>query len=395
MKNNIIKFVTPVVILFCGVGAYALLEATKPEPEKKIELPRPLSVYVETVEQANVALLVATQGEVRARTEVTMVAQVAGKVVSVSKEFTVGGVVLPGVALIRIEDTDYRLAVSEAQALVAEAEVGVQEAQAMADVARKQLRNSSHASPLALKKPQLAQAQARLKGTMAALARAELALSRTRISLPFKGRLVSKSVDIGQFVSPGTPLGRAFATDVVEVILPLDDSQLASLDLPIGYVADDESRIKVNLSATVAGREQHWQGRLVRLDASIDSQSRTLYCYVEVLSPYDKNVSQHGMPLAVGLYVKAEIEGRHIDNAKVIPREALRAGNRVYIVNEKSRLEIRQVSVIHSSTTEAIIGTGLSPNDRVIVSSIRNPIPGMTLAAINTHGASSLAAGEK
>lgn len=359
-----------------------MLEAAKPAPEKKTEAIRPLSVYVEHAKQSNVSLLVSTQGEVRPRTEVDLVAQVAGRVESISSEFTEGGVVSSGIALINIEDTDYRLALSQAQAAVAEAEVELQEALATADVARKQLRNPTKASPLALKKPQVAQARARLEAARASLALAELNLKRTKISLPFNGRVTAKNVDIGQYVSPGTSLGRAFSTHVVEVRVPLDDDELASLDLPIGFIADRESPIIVDLSAMVAGKQQYWQGELIRLDASIDSQTRSIYGQVEVQSPYHKNVSQNNMPLAVGLYVKAEIQGRSIEKATVIPRDALRAGNNVFVINSDDRLDIRHVEVVHSTSADAIIGSGVEPNDRVIVSSIRNPIPGMRISAL-------------
>lgn len=394
MKHVLIKYITPLVVLFFGVGAFALLDVAKPEPQKKTEPPRPLSVYVEPAEQVNMTLLVSTEGEVRARTQVNLVAQVAGRVVSVSPEFTEGGIVIPGLALISIESTDYQLALSKAQAQVAGAEVGVQEALAAADVAQKQLRNASNASPLALKIPQVARARAQLDAARAELAQTELNLSRTRISLPFHGRVVEKLVDVGQYVSPGTPLGKAFSTAVVEVRLPFDDSQLASLGLPIGFVATDDNPIKVNLSALVAGKMQHWKGELVRLDAAIDSESRTLYGQVEVVSPYAENVSQFDMPLAVGLYVKAEIEGRYVENATVIPRQALRAGNRVFVVNDAGRLEVRTVSVVYSSLSEAVIGDGISPNDQVIVSSIRNPIPGMSVSALRAEAESVLAGGE-
>ncbi len=298
MKGILIKLVAPVAIVAAGVGAFVLLEAGKPEPEKKTEPSRPLSVYVERAEQTDVSLLVSTEGEVRARTEVNLVAQVAGRVIAVSPEFTEGGIVLPGVTLISIEDTDFQLALSQAQAVVAEAEVGVQEALAIADVARKQLRNADKASPLALKKPQVAQARARLEAALASM-------------------------------------------------------ELARLEL-------------------------------VRLDAAIDSQTRTLFGQVEIKSPYEDNVSQNGMPLAVGLYVKAEIAGRRIENATVIPRNALRAGNNVFVVNSEDRLGVRHVGVVHSSSTEAVIGSGIKPFERVIVSSIRNPIPGMRLSALES-----------
>lgn len=377
--NNIIKFGGPILVLCLGIGGFGLLHATKPEPEKKEEAPRSLSVFVEDVRQADVNLMVTTSGEVRAGTEIDIVAQVAGRVVSVSPEFIEGGVVNPGETLITIEDRDFQLATAQARLMVAQAETGVQQVMADADVARKQLRNAEGSSDLALRRPQMAEAEARLAAASAGLEQAQLDLARTRITLPFQGRLISKAVDVGQFVTPGTLLGRAFATDTVEVRIPLTDAQLASLDLPIGYVAPAGSGLMVNLSAEVAGREQHWRGELVRLDAAIDPDTRVLYGIARVDSPYDKNVSQLGMPLAVGLFVNVEIVGRRVQNAFVIPREALRAGSKVYVVSNEGRLQIRDVLVTHSSDTEAVIEGGVSAEDQVIVSSIRNPIEGMAL----------------
>ncbi len=377
------KAVAPVLVVGLGMGSFALLHAAKPEPEKKEEAPRPLSVFVKEVEVQNIALEVQTGGEVRPRTKVNIVSRVGGRITSVSSEFTEGGQVEPGAVLITVEDTDYQLAVSQAEARVAEAEVGVQQALADADVARKQLRGAKDASPLALRKPQVAQARASLKAAEANLKQAQLNLSRTQISLPFKGRISEKLVDVGQYITPGVPLARAFATDLVEVRIPLSDSQLASLDLPIGYVAQDSGR-NVDFSAVVAGREHQWKGRLVRLDASVDTNTRMLYGVAEVKDPYTQNVSDYGMPMAVGLYVNAQIEGREVDQAHVIPREALRAGDTVYLVNDRGLLDIRQVQVTHSDDNKAVIASGLEGGELVIVSSIRNPIAGMALEALES-----------
>ena len=390
--NLVLKIGGPIAIAVVGFGAFFLLDIAKPEPEKKSEPPRALSVYIQPAEQSTIALRVSTGGEVQSRTSVNIVSQVGGRIVSISNEFTEGGHIKPGDKIVQIEDRDYQLALSQAEAVVAEAEFGVEEALAQADVARKQLRDAKNASALALRKPQVAQAKARLKAAEASLERAKLDLARTEISLPFDGRINQKMVDVGQFVSPGTMIGQAFATDVVQIRLPLTDSQLASLGLPIGFVAEPGLGMPVELSATVAGKIQNWQGELVRLDAAIDRETRTLFGLVEVSNPYSHNVSQHGMPLAVGLYVQAEIFGRQLDNATVIPREALRAGDNVFVLNDEDRLEIRNVTVVHSTNSEAVIGTGVQPNDRVIVSSIRNPIPGMNLAALSEQPQSSVAA---
>lgn len=383
--NIFVKIGVPVAILAAGIGVFFLLDLAKPEPEKKVEAPRSLGVYVETAEQTDISLQVKTGGEVRSRTAVNIVSEVAGRIVSVSTEFTEGGNFQPGVAFVEIDDRDYKLALSQAEATVAAAEVGVQEALAQADVARKQLRGSKNASPLALRKPQVAQAQASLKAAQANFERAQLNLSKTKISLPFEGRIAKKLVDIGQYVGPGTMIGEAFATDVVQIRLPLTDSQLGSLGLPIGFVAGVDNQIPVELTAIVAGKIQNWQGHLTRLDASIDSSTRTLFGLVEVHEPYGSNASQHAMPLAVGLYVNAEVFGRQLSDATVIPREALRAGDNVFVINDEERLEIRNVSVVHSTETDAVIGDGIQPNDRVVISSIRNPIPGMRLTPLTEN----------
>jgi len=381
MKSQFLKYVLPCLVVATGVGVFFLLDVAKPEPDKKLDEPRPLSVYVEPAKIVRVALQVHGEGEVRAQTKVKLVAQIEGRVVSVSPEFTEGGRVVSDVTLVEIENTDYQLALSAAQAQVAESEVGLQEALARANVARKQLSNADTASDLALKKPQVAQARARIKAAKSILALAELNLSRTRIALPFTGRVIDRQVDVGQFVTRGTLLGTAFSTDAVEVRLALNDSQLASLNLPVGYISPEDEDIFVDLSATLGGKTQHWQGQLKGLDAVIDPATRSIFAKVEVLQPYSENVSQHGMPLAVGLYVKATIAGREVNNVSVIPREALRAGNNVYVV-KNGRLEIRQVTVVHSSQETAVIGDGLASNESVVVSSIRNPIPGMLLGAM-------------
>lgn len=376
-----IRYIAPLLVLGIGLAAYAVLHYTKPEPDKRQEMSRPVTVFVDIAKRGPVQLDVVTAGEVRSRAQIDLVAQVSGRIVEVSDEFTEGGAVLPDTPLLNIEDTDYQLALKQAQARVAEATVAVELSLADADVARKQLRNSPNPSDLALKKPQVAETRARLQAAEADLQQAHVNLSRTRVTAPFRGRMDSTYVDIGQFVTAGTPLGRAFATDRVEVRLPITDSQLASLDLPIGYVAPTGDGLDIDFSAEVARQSQLWRGKLVRLDASIDSTTRLLYAIAEVDDPYGSNASETGMPMAIGLYVNAVIHGREVTDAIRIPRKALRAGNTVFVVADNSRLDIRNVKVLHSSPQFAVIGEGLQQGEQYIISTIRNPIPGMALQA--------------
>ena len=93
-----------------------------------------------------------------------------------------------------------------------------------------------------------------------------------------------------------------FSTDIVEVRLPLTDSQLTELNLPIGFMAESENAPTVELSAIVGNQRFSWEGQIVRTNASIDQQTRLIYAIAEVSSPY-----QAESPLAVGLYVNAEM----------------------------------------------------------------------------------------
>jgi RND family efflux transporter MFP subunit len=377
VNKTVIKILVPLAVIAFGLGGYALLNAIKPEPDKKKEARRAMTVFVAEVKESNIDLKVITQGEVRAKTQIDIVAQVAGRVIEVSTEFVEGGMIKPGVPLVSIESIDYVLAVNQGKARVAEAEVRVQQANADAEVAQYQLRNEEQVSDLALKIPQLAEANAKLKAAQSDLQQAQVNLSRTQISLPFDGRVISTSVAVGQYISPGTRIGRAFGNDSVEIRLPLNDSQLATLGLPIGFSATNYNRVPVKISAKVAGREQLWTGQLMRLDASIDPSTRMLFGTAEVKNPYAEGASQTGMPLAVGLFVTAEIVGRTLENAYIIPREALRAGDKVFVVNNDGKLEIRSVDVTYSSETEAVVSVGLDIGEQVIISSIPNPIEGM------------------
>ena len=379
MLTRLKRALVPFAIFASGIGIFVLLQATKPEPESSVEIPRPTRVYTETATVASTQLAIDIQGEVRARINTDIVAQVGGRIVSVSTEFIEGGRVRPDEALLMIEDTDYRSALNEAEARLAASQVELEQALADADVARKQLMGQKNPSPLALKKPQVTRARAAIQAAEANMSLAQTNLDRTQISLPFMGRISSIAVNLGQFVSPGKVVGRAFGTDIVEVRLPLNDGQLGALGVPIGYSAEAGQGLPVDLTATVGGAVYHWVGRLNRLDAAIEPTTRTVFGTVEVTDPY----VGEGMPLAVGLYVDANVSGRMIDNAISIPIEALRAGSQVFVVNELGLLEVRDIDLIHRNRDRVVLASGVQVGEQVVVSAIRNPIPGMRLQSID------------
>jgi RND family efflux transporter MFP subunit len=392
--NKYVRTLAPVLVLGLGVLAVQGMIAAKPAPEKKEETQRLVSLFVESVGQETVQLTVQSQGEVQAKTEIDLVPRVSGHVLSISDRFAEGAGFEPGESLIKIDDADYRLAVIRAEARVAEAEVRLMQEQAGAEIKRKQWESTgrtSEPSPLQVNRPQVREAEAKLRSAKADLEEARLNLARTEIKLPFRGRVMERAIGVGQYVSAGTRLGRVFATDTVQVELPMTDSQLRELDLPMGFVASsDTSGPAVVLTANVGGQDRHWTGHVVRTHAAVDQQTRLIYAVVEVEDPYGAG-STDGVPLAVGLFVSADIEAASTQNALVMPREALRNADKVYVVNDDDKLEIRTVDVLSSNEERVLVSAGVIPGERVVTSTIPNAVDGMLVQPISSTDADPVA----
>ncbi len=377
--NKLLKIAAPVIIVAASIVVVSALSAAKPAPEKKEESQRLISLYVDEVKSETVTISVHAQGEVRPKTEIDLVPQVSGRIVAISESFAEGAEFDPGETLIKIDDTNYKLAVIRAQAQVAEAMVGVQRELANAKIKEEHWldkRNGGEPTPFALNKPQVLQAEAKLLSAEADLKEARLNVARTEINVPFLGRVSEKAVGIGQYVTAGTRLGRVFSTDIVEIRLPLTDGQLAELNLPIGFMTDGFNAPVVKFTAHVGNQEHTWTGRIVRTNASVDSQTRMIYAIAEVEDPYGMG-SDSGAPIAVGMFVSAEIAGVSSQSAMVLPRLALRNANKVYVINDDNRLEIRTVEVLSTSEERVLVTDGVKPGEKVVTSTIPAAIDGM------------------
>jgi RND family efflux transporter MFP subunit len=214
----------------------------------------------------------------------------------------------------------------------------------------------------------------------ARLTQARLGLERTKIVAPYAGRVLERNVDIGQYVSPGTVLVRIYAVDYVEVRLPLTNRQLEFVDIPEVYrgnnPADRRADLPVRLSARIGSRIHTWDGRVVRAEGSIDTQSRQLFVIAQVDDPYGKGPAGRP-PLKVGQFVEAEIEGRTVDDVVVIPRSALRAGGEVLLVNDENRLETRAIEVLWTDEQNAVAGSGLAPGERLVLTPLGGAMDGI------------------
>lgn len=387
-SGRLVLFGGPVLILGAFILLFAVLFSTAPEPERGEVEARPVAVFVTEAEARPVQLTVNTQGEVRPLTEISLTAQVSGRIDYVDPNFVQGGFFEAGQTLVRVEDDDYRLAVTRAEALVSQRRQQLLLEEAEGDLAREEWESlgEGEASALTLRQPQMEDARAQLAAAEASLAEARLNLRRTRISAPFDGRVRSKNADLGQFVGAGSELGEVFSTDEVQIRLPLTDAQLGKLGIPLAFQAGDGEGPTVLLRAMLAGEPREWTGHVVRTDSAINPQTRTLYAIVSVEDPYGSGVEEAGAPLAIGLFVDAFIEGREISQAYILPRSALRGNDTVYVAEEDGTLSVRTVSVIDSNAEEVVVANGVEEGERVITSPVRAAADGMPVTPLGPDG---------
>jgi RND family efflux transporter MFP subunit len=372
------------ILVFGGVATLGLVAASPKLDTRKPQHKSPL-VRVVRAEPGSLRLRVRTQGTVVPRTESDLVAEVSGRIISVSPSLASGGFLEPDEVLVTIDPSDYEIALERARAVLARAE-------SRRDLARGESRRQQR---LAKRKVGSSKdldaarngervAEADLREARAALAQAQLELERTRVRVPFAGRVREKKVDVGQYVNRGTAVARIYAVEYAEVRLPIPDRDAAFLDLPINYRgdADDSAGPAVLLTARYAGREYTWTGRIVRTEGELDPKTRMIHAVARVEDPYGRGDDPDRPPLAVGLFVNAEIEGRWYENVVQLPREALRGGEEVTIVDDSGRVELRRVQVLRRDRDRVLIASGIEAQEKVAIGPMAVAIAGMQVRAI-------------
>jgi RND family efflux transporter MFP subunit len=374
MKPVYRKFVLIPGILIAAIALAAGLAQMKPETQKRDDEQLDLLVEVVTLEVSTESFQISSQGTVQPRTKTEVSAEVLGSIVSISPKFSAGGVFQKDEVLMRIDPTNYAVAVDKSEALVKQRQIEY-------DGARK-LRSQGYRA-----ESEYASAAAALASAQAELVGAQRNLERTYIRLPYEGMVLSKNADIGQFVSPGTKIGVTFATDLAEIRLPLTDQDLAFVDLPNTAEIRETGSFdgpQVRLTAIQKGTLVAWDATIVRTEGVVDERSRVTYAVAQVADPY--KLHGDGTPLPVGTFVAAEIAGSTAMDLIRIPRTVIRGADQVLIVNAESKIEIRTVNIVRSDDTYAYVSDGVSAGERISTNVIEAPTNGMS---VRTAGSTS------
>ncbi len=369
------QFLISIAVVLFGIANMVVLYVTRPTLETHTIEPLVPLVRVMEVNPERIQMTSTTHGTIAPRTESALTPEVSGRVVSISESMVTGGFFRKGDVLISVEKLDYQLALEQARAALTRSESELDNAHKanvrQTDLLKKQLTSDSQSDDA---QNRLRVAEASLREARARLVKAERDLERTDIVAPYDGRVRNKQVDVGQFVNRGNPVATIFATDYVEVRLPIKDEELQFVQVPLDGNST-ETGAPVSLKATFGGRQVSWQGHVVRTEGEIDPQTRMVNVVARVLSPYEFGADKP--PLSVGLFVSAEIEGTAFNNVVVLPRIALRGESLVYVVDSDNRLRFREVEVLREVNDLVYVKSGLNRGDRVCVSPLETALDEM------------------
>ncbi|MGS2719706.1 efflux RND transporter periplasmic adaptor subunit [Paraglaciecola aestuariivivens] len=368
--NKLHKRWIPAIIILCSVGIVLYVTSNPPKTERRSAgAGTQVMVEVSEIVPRRYQVMLDSFGVVQPRTQSVLVAQVSGQIIKVSEQFRDGGFFEKGEPLVWLDDRDFKAESLIAQANVSSAQQALLEEQAKAEQALidwKRLGNGAKPNSLVLREPQLAAAQASLLSAQAQKQKADLALERATIRAPYAGRILKTQANLGQVVSSNASLASIYAIDNVEVRLPINNSDLALIDLPVEYRDQQNSAVnaKVYLYSDLVG-EQKWLAKLVRTEGAIDASTQQLYAVAQIEDPYSRNNSD-SVPVKIGQYVNARLEGKTLDNAIVIPNSAIYQGSYVYTVSNNTLLR-QDINIRWQNNSEAIISQGLQAGDTLVL----------------------------
>lgn len=379
MKSKFLIFVLFIAVVAAGFVGMQVLKATGPEAKKRQPKVMQVLVDVMPIEQSDAGVRIEGMGLVIAARQVTLKAQVSGRVLEVAPDLLEGLHVDAGTVLAYIEGDDYELKLEQAASTLELrcAELDLEMGFQRVAVREWELLGESDdvmagSSSLALREPQLKQAKAMQRSAQSAFDQAKLDLSRTEIVAPFNALVLAKSVEVGSMAGTVGEVARLVSTDAFHVRVSVPVSQLSVLDIP-----GAEALVRIDGSDTAL------PGRVISLLGDLDPDGRMARVLVEVKDPLGLQPENEERPkLLLGSYVAVDLVGDELPGSVTIPRDALHNRDNVWIVRDDSTLEIRPVSVVWKNRDTVVIGSGLTAGERLITSSLSFAADGMAVSVI-------------
>ena len=388
--GGIAKVLLSAVILVGAIAAYRYQLNTSPRAGRKKPPPQAKLVQVIPVRQADCTTTVRGDAVVMPAQEVMLRPQVTGQLVEISADVIPGGIVQAGQKLMAVDRRDYEILVRQRQYDVAKALKDMKVERGNQAIARQEYELlgeviSEEDRELVLREPQQASAQAAEESAKAALKKAQLDLSRCDVNASFNAIIQDKHVDLGATVSVNTNLVTLIGTDEAWVEVKVWIDKLKWLTIPR---QNGEPGSTVKISNTLAwGADRYRTGRVVCLLGGLETQGRLARLLVAVEDPFCLKPENRDRPqLLMGSYVSAEIQGKTLTSVFPVKWSHLRGeNNKVWIMDDENKLEIRPVQVVFRDGDQVYVTDGLAEGEKLLVTDIAAPVEGMSLRIAPTE----------
>src|SRR5436309_7222144 len=360
-RRTVSIFITLLILGGLGwIGWNSLQQKQAANRGQRPDLPVPVLAANPRVQDVPVYL--EGVGAVRALNNVLVRSQVDGKLIAVN--FTEGQDVKKGDVLGEIDPAIYQAQYDQAVAKKAQ-----DEAQ-LGNMRLDLTRYEQWAATSAGSKPQAdtqravgAQQEALVKADQAAIDNAQIMLGYTKIVAPISGRAGLRQVDQGNIIRASDATGLVVITQLqpISVQFSLPQQQIVRVN-----AASAKGALGVDVfgndGSTVADT-----GTLKGIDNQVDPATGTLKLKAEFPNA--------NFQLWPGQFVNVRLKVETLPNAMVIPTSAAQrgpAGTFSYVINDDDTVTAKPIVVIQQNETDAVIGSGLTPSDRVVTTGFAN-----------------------
>lgn len=368
-------------------AAFAALYLLRPTaPVEKIQ-ERVERLEVITAKKMDVFPTVNTQAVVESSLNINIKSQVSGQVVCTSPRFESGGIFDTGEVIMRIDPSDYELALIQAEVNVAKAQQTLSVELEQTDLAKIDWEKygQGEATDLVLRIPQLREAEAGLKGAQANYDTQRIRLERTAIKAPFPLMIDQKQVDLGQIVSVNQDLVKVFGTEEAEIRMPLSQKQLDLLNVRNVGILPEEKVLNVKVRDLTREDGVVWDAQILRLDGSIDRKSRVYYAVATIYDPINIKYEKETPPLLPGVFVNLEVFGPKISNVFKVPAMAMRDDDNIFIY-ANNKLITKRVEILDRDQSFITIKSGINEGDYIVPKPPYSYVPGMKAMIASIDG---------